>query len=253
MSSAPSLNEDLPSSPISKGQYSRTAKHFGTLRAIFSNKHALNSMKWGFVTGSIFVFHVLYHSRGNIPLALTWGTMAFCIVSPMKYYMFMRIQRSHFLHSLDFTAKDNRATLLGTGSSGQKVHSRQTMYDPNQPYTDEEWAFAQNLRRLSYMYLIGGGCFGVVSALAIINVLNVSRTSPIWMRFGFTASMGAFGAAFAFRIHLKDSLKTAKGWQKEGRLKQEIKYVENWMNAEKTEEETRPDPSHPSKIRRKRD
>lgn len=245
---APSMRDELPSSPVQQGLYGTSNKTTSTLKSILTNKHVLNSMKWGFCTATLVTFHGLYHSRGNIMLSLTFGTMAFCVVSPAKFWMYQRRQRHEFFRSLAMTSKQN-TNILGTGKASQKVHSRQALYDPNEPYTDEEWAFAQKIYRRTIYYSIGGGSIGLVTAVAILTAMNVTRVTPLWIRFGFTSAFTLFGAGLAFRMNLNDAIKEAQKWQKEGRLKQEVKYVINWMNADQAEKESRPDPSKPGQNR----
>eukprot|EP01084_Bolivina_argentea_P263186 445349_1 len=239
--SAPVL-KDLPSSPFKGGKFRGSTKAPSTLRALFQNKHVLNSMKWGFVVGSFVTFHTLYHSRGNIVISLFFGGVAFCVVSPIKYWVYMRRQRWEFFRSLQFTAKQN-TTILGTGKTGKKIHSRELLYDPNEPYSADEWAFAQRIYRKMFYYGIGGGAVGLVSAISVLTLMNASKVSPMWMRFGFCLFTGAFGASMGLRMNLDWAIKEASKWEHEGRLKQEVKYVLNWMNADKIEEQNRPDPS----------
>ena len=107
---APALKQDLPSSPVQRGLYGKdTTKSTNTIRAIFQNKHVLNSMKWGFCSATFITFHTLYHSRGNITLALTFGTLTFCIISPIKYYAYIKRQRHEFFRSLNFVSQTQKS------------------------------------------------------------------------------------------------------------------------------------------------
>ena len=244
--STPSLRE-LPSSPVPKGAFSESNKAPSTLRALFQNKHVLNSMKWGFCAGTFITFHTLYHSRGNIPLALFFGGCAFCTVSPIKFWVYMRRQKWEFFRSLNFAAQnDNSINLLGTGRS-KKIMTREALYDPSTPYSEEEWAFAQKIYRRTFYYCAAGGSIGLVTAYSILTFMNYQKVAPVWMRFGYTFFMTLFGAGVGWRINLKAAMDEASKWEKEGRLKQELKYVLNWMNADKKEEANRPDPSRRSR------
>mmetsp|Transcript_23378 Transcript_23378/g.37204 ORF Transcript_23378/g.37204 Transcript_23378/m.37204 type:complete len:82 (-) Transcript_23378:24-269(-) len=66
--------------------------------------------------------------------------------------------------------------------------------------------------------------------------MNATRVAPMWMRFGFCTATTLSGAALGIRFSLNSAIEEAGKWEKEGRLKQELKYVVNWMNAEKNEE-----------------
>eukprot|EP01084_Bolivina_argentea_P146295 256214_1 len=239
----PALREDLPSSPLQRGIYSDRSKAPSTLRALFQNKHVLNAMKWGFCSATFITFHTLYHSRGNVPLGLFFGGTTFCLVSPVKFWVYMRRQKWEFHRSMHFAAQNNQTNVLGTGKRGKKIHTREALYDPKEPYSDDEWAFAQKVYRRTFYYAVGGGCIGLVGATSILTLMNASRASPIWMRFGFCTAMIGFGALMGWRIILSSAIDEASKWEKEGRLKQEVKYVFNWMNADKQEEENRPNPN----------
>ena len=247
--SAPALKE-LPSSPLQKGAYGANTKAPSTLRALFQNKHVLNSMKWGFCSATFITFHTLYHTRGNIPLAMFFGGMAFCVVSPIKFYVYMNRQRWEFFRSLQFAAQNNETNILGTSSNKKKIASREALYNPNEPYSDEEWAFAQQIYRRTIYYSVGGACCGGMGSAAVLSLMNVARVSPMWMRFGFGLSVTLFGAGLGFRTNMNWAINQATKWEKDGRLKQELKYVIDWMNADKAEKAQRPDPNNrrPQKI-----
>eukprot|EP00485_Elphidium_margaritaceum_P002532 CAMPEP_0202694674 /NCGR_PEP_ID=MMETSP1385-20130828/8476_1 /ASSEMBLY_ACC=CAM_ASM_000861 /TAXON_ID=933848 /ORGANISM="Elphidium margaritaceum" /LENGTH=252 /DNA_ID=CAMNT_0049350565 /DNA_START=14 /DNA_END=772 /DNA_ORIENTATION=+ len=247
--SAPAINKDLPSSPLKRGLYGQNApRSTSTLRAIFQNKHVLNSIKWGFTSGTLVVFHTLYHSRGNIALALSFGTMAFCVTTPAKYWYYMRRQRHEFFRGMSITAQTQDAHMLTTGKHAKKVRSREAMYNPNQPYNDEEWEFVQKIKKRLVLYCIGGGSAGLLSAVSVLTLMNISRISPIWMRAGFTVCAGLSGAGLALRYVLQDGIKEASKWEKDGRLKQELKYVMNWLNSDENDDKNKPDA-----VKRKRD
>ena len=195
----------------------------------------------GFCSATFITFITLYHSRGNITLALTFGTLTFCIISPIKYYAYIKRQRHEFFRSLNFVSQTQKSNLLSTSIQNKRVISREKLYDPTVPYSDEEWAFAQKIYRRTIISCIGGGCIGLIGAVSVISVMNVSRVSPIWIRFGFGVGCTLFGALFAARFSLNSAIKEANKWEKDGRLKQELKYVTNWMNAEKDEEQKRAD------------
>merc|ERR1712228_583545 len=197
----------------------------------------------GFCSATFITFHTLYHSRGNVPLALFFGGCTFSLVSPIKFWVYMKRQKWEFFRSLKFAAeKDNSINLLGTGRS-KKIHSREALYNPTTPYSDEEWAFAQKIYRRTFYYCSAGACIGLVGGTSVLNLMNVQRVAPIWMKFGFCFFTTLFGAGVGWRINLSAAMDEASKWEKDGRLKQELKYVLNWMNADKQEEASRPDPS----------
>ncbi len=111
------------------------------------------------------------------------------------------------------------------------------MYDPNNPYTREEWAIGQRAYRNNIMYGIGGATIGLVSGIAILQLTGIRTAAPIWSQFAFLITTTLFGGCITMHGATKRSLSEMASYDKEGRLKQEVEYVMSWMGAEEKAEQ----------------
>lgn len=81
---APELRNLKTSPSPYESKLEKQKKTKSTLFQLFTNKQVLNSVRWGFSCGTLIMFSALYHSNGEFFRALTHGTVACLVVTPMK-------------------------------------------------------------------------------------------------------------------------------------------------------------------------
>ena len=236
----PIIREDLPSSPVGSSDMSSRTVFSPSLRGFFENKHNLLSLKWGFVVGTIMFGHTMYHTRNNVPRALLYGFVSFSIVTPMKYYFYMRQRSLEFFRAIDYTSKTGDTNVIGQTVYSTKIQSREQLFDPNVPYTNEEWGLAQRYKRGVIMYGISGALIGFGISAGYLHYFRFVRYVRPIHQFMFIMGVSGLVSVVFMRYHVKQSIMEVNKFNKDGRLKQEAKYLQSWDNMEgKLEEQQR--------------
>lgn len=151
----------------------------------------------------------------------------------------MRQQKMEFFRAVRYSTQTGDTAMV-TQSGGGDIVNREILYDPNQPYSPEEWEFARRTYRNVKIYGGSGAVLGTIGGYAIIHFCQFNRgrmRSPLWIRILFLLPCAGFGSVLTMKLTLNQSMTELQDWTKPGRLLQERKYVLSWINSDDKQRE----------------
>ena len=145
-----------------------------------------------------------------------------------------------FFRAVSYSSQTGDTSMMTQAGISANIVDREMLYDPNEPYSPEEWQFAQDTYRGVKIYGSSGAALGALTGLGVLHFGQFNRgrmKSPFWLRFLFVLSCAGFGSVLMMKFTLNKSMGILQNWDSPGRLLQERKYVLSWINSDEKQKE----------------